>query len=362
MPTTQLSPHDGENETLSAAATSFPPSDAEQAHSLAQDGLAAGPVGNGATDDPATPAPIVDPISAGETAAEPPHGLGARQAMPSAISPGVETVLASEPPGKLRLSDAEQIAQERLDGAAEGSLAGALAIAPIESPVQDAPAFGTAAPAPAAAVDRAASPGPEQTVPEPIVALRSLSAEVARVSVEAVAELDAGRPDMREPGVDPQTLMEAAVHPEAVAQPLDAAPDRPVQEPLSSALDAAAKLAADANAAAQALEGLQRLLERQLPTIAPGVAAALPGADAAGRSATALPSQPPPLPATPPQARDAEPGLREAPALQPQPRMLVPQPVRMPAERVRLDVRGFLAGFALSWAFGIVLYLFMTAG
>jgi hypothetical protein len=29
---------------------------------------------------------------------------------------------------------------------------------------------------------------------------------------------------------------------------------------------------------------------------------------------------------------------------------------------VRLDVRGFLAGFALSWAFGVVLYLFMTAG
>jgi hypothetical protein len=34
----------------------------------------------------------------------------------------------------------------------------------------------------------------------------------------------------------------------------------------------------------------------------------------------------------------------------------------MPAERQRLDIRGFLAGFVLSWAFGVVLYLFMTAG
>jgi hypothetical protein len=31
-------------------------------------------------------------------------------------------------------------------------------------------------------------------------------------------------------------------------------------------------------------------------------------------------------------------------------------------ERRGLDVRGFLAGFALSWAFGVVLYLFLTAG
>jgi hypothetical protein len=33
-----------------------------------------------------------------------------------------------------------------------------------------------------------------------------------------------------------------------------------------------------------------------------------------------------------------------------------------PLQRRSLDVPGFLAGFALSWAIGVVLYLFMTAG
>jgi len=43
---------------------------------------------------------------------------------------------------------------------------------------------------------------------------------------------------------------------------------------------------------------------------------------------------------------------------------MLPPPSRRrpPAERRGLDVRGFLAGFALSWAFGVVLYLFMTSG
>jgi hypothetical protein len=43
-------------------------------------------------------------------------------------------------------------------------------------------------------------------------------------------------------------------------------------------------------------------------------------------------------------------------ALEPRPRR------RQPADRTRFDVRGFLAGFALSWAFGVVLYLFIMAG
>jgi hypothetical protein len=32
------------------------------------------------------------------------------------------------------------------------------------------------------------------------------------------------------------------------------------------------------------------------------------------------------------------------------------------AERWNFDVRGFLAGFALSWAIGAVLYVYLVAG
>jgi hypothetical protein len=38
-----------------------------------------------------------------------------------------------------------------------------------------------------------------------------------------------------------------------------------------------------------------------------------------------------------------------------------PPPV-LPRERQPLDVRGFLAGFALSWAIGAVLYIYLMAG
>ncbi len=42
--------------------------------------------------------------------------------------------------------------------------------------------------------------------------------------------------------------------------------------------------------------------------------------------------------------------------------MSLPPRRRPPPERRGFDVRGFMAGFALSWAFGVVLYFFMTAG
>ena len=130
--------------------------------------------------------------------------------------------------------------------------------------------------------------------------------------------------------------------------------------PLASALDAAAKLAADANAAAAALENLKRLLERQLPSVAesPAPAAAEAGIQTSA-NAPAAPAMPPPLPTLPLHAvRDGSGRTTLRPAVLAPP----PPPRRAQAERVRFDVRGFLAGFALSWAFGVVLYLFMTAG
>jgi hypothetical protein len=43
-------------------------------------------------------------------------------------------------------------------------------------------------------------------------------------------------------------------------------------------------------------------------------------------------------------------------------RSSLPLPVLQLPERGPLDVRGFLAGIALSWAIGVMLYLFMIAG
>ena len=74
----------------------------------------------------------------------------------------------------------------------------------------------------------------------------------------------------------------------------------------------------------------------------------------AAPAALAEPAKPPPLPLQ-------EQGAGRPPDRDPQLPMLAPTRGGAP-ERRRFDVRGFLAGFALSWAFGVVLYLFMTAG
>jgi hypothetical protein len=95
-------------------------------------------------------------------------------------------------------------------------------------------------------------------------------------------------------------------------------------------IDAAARLAADATAAAEAVESLKRLLQAQL-------AASQPASTAV---ATA------PLPTTSVPTKAAEPSA----------------PAAASAEQRRPDVRGFLAGFVLSGAIGAVLYLYMMAG
>lgn len=109
--------------------------------------------------------------------------------------------------------------------------------------------------------------------------------------------------------------------------------DAPATGPrLVERIDAAAKLAADATAAAEAVETLKRLLQAQLAASRPAAASApivalsvgpAPGAEAAAE----------PLPSAP-----------------------------LASEQRRPDVRGFLAGFVLSGAIGAVLYLYMMAG
>jgi pilus assembly protein FimV len=105
------------------------------------------------------------------------------------------------------------------------------------------------------------------------------------------------------------------------------------QPRLVERIDAAAKLAADATAAAEAVESLKRLLQAQL---------AASRAPAAAEPGPAVPPASGPAPATP-----------MAPAALSSP----PAP-----EQRRPDVHGFLAGFVLSGAIGAVLYLYMMAG
>lgn len=148
----------------------------------------------------------------------------------------------------------------------------------------------------------------------------------------------------------------------APAQPADVAAPQNLQ-PLASALDAAVQLAADASVAAEALESLKRLLEhkQQLETHLPppspeGMLRPASQGNHALAAAPAAPTrlrpQPMPLPLHPQPEIVREPSRAMLPALRPRPA----------PERRGLDVRGFLAGFALSWAVGVVLYLFLTAG
>jgi hypothetical protein len=121
-------------------------------------------------------------------------------------------------------------------------------------------------------------------------------------------------------------------------------------------------LAADASVAAEALEKLKVLLQHKqqlegLRSTQPVLARLSPPAEPAACEAHAL-AQPalaptlPPLP-LPVPASHASLGRTRLPLL---------QPPRAFFERRGLDVRGFMAGFALSWAFGVVLYFYMTAG
>ena len=278
----------------------------------------------------------------------------------------------------VRLSDAEQVAAERLDGAAEGSLQEALAIAPADASARAAaslvdrielvgdglapePASPPLDAKPAEASHQAseAAPAPEPAAAAPAEGSGAIDAvESVATPGPAVVEGVADGGLSAEPAETPSAPAGDRSPIVAVAQTEAARAPEPGR-PLASALDAAAKLAADANAAAAALENLKRLLERQLPNVAAGNAPR-PMEAAARQVSASAPAAPAPLP--PPvlplhAVRDGSgrSTLRHA-VLAP------PPPPRRAAERLRLDVRGFLAGFALSWAFGIVLYLLMTAG
>ena len=282
----------------------------------------------------------------------------------------------------LRLSDAEGIAAQRLDGAAEGSLKEALAIAPAGDAGNAGPQL----------ADRIAEVG-ESFAAGPLVRLIDARfAEAGRTQIRephdafspmprppvldlgvvivmpahsappptfAAAEIAGGSEPACTPTQDRHGFAGETSPASAVAPSPDAAAAQSMQ-PLASALDAAVRLAADANVAAEALENLKRMLEHkqqlesQLLQRAAGPVLA-PASDDPEVPAGAAPV-PPPLPPLP-LPLHAEPNADGGPT------MLPPPPrQRPPPERRGFDVRGFIAGFALSWAFGVVLYLFMTAG
>jgi hypothetical protein len=119
--------------------------------------------------------------------------------------------------------------------------------------------------------------------------------------------------------------------------------------------DAAAKIAEEANATAEALEGLKRLLSQKLPLLDPMPIS--PAASIAPQPivrAAAPPSIPayqlPAQPVTPPPMVPLAPPMDRAPLM-----------ARAPVRR-RSGVPGFITGFALSGVFGAMLYVFLTLG
>lgn len=329
----------------------------------------------------------------------------------------------------LRLSDAEQIATGRLEGASHGSLREALATrSALEQPagrladriesvredfsrspvsyVDAVQANGTALfgwPEPMPPAHAIEMPGPgmqpdlfdyrEQLSPETVDLATAELAETVRQGFAGAAH---------------------QIWPEHGLAPSYPPPDPALVEavqPLVSAYEATARLAADASAASDALENLKQLLTMRLAESQAGAPLQhempIPAPVAPQVS---LPSMPPPLPPThyaasaPPAQQDQPPSARPVPfqaapapetfrarsetasepdafpvmPLPPQPPPAMPVELAPPPAkteklpvgirptrkqgRQQLDVRGFFAGFALSWAVGVVLYFYMTAG
>lgn len=252
-------------------------------------------------------------------------------------------------PRAFRLSDAERIAAQRLEGAAEGSLKEALATMIVEMPDESARVddrlHTIAAELPAAGPELALGAGlppaqaAETTPFEPVAALprdvdfgwfgavppahavpcfedRDLDMEfmAAFAPIPAAAPAPMSIPDllMSEPAVQiaaeappvaateaPAVSASALETPAADAPlsppprpPLVALPEDPNLEPIVTAYAASAKLAADAAAASQALFELQRLLNQQRLEASPELNVAMEAHGLAGLDAIPVAQQP----------------------------------------------------------------------
>lgn len=310
-------------------------------------------------------------------------------------------------PKALRLSEADQIAAERLRNGGEVPLQEISADASADAPAEPRPPLTQRIDAISNGLDTVSDAPAAPQVPLPDVGAReSLYLRMAQPTAEAgpdavsevagalqaqpAVEADTLRPAEGAASADPATEaaaidpgtapLETAVAaedsaqaqaageraPEPVVAPLESEAPPPQPRPaasaprLAEAIDAAAQIAAGATAASEAIENLKRLLQRQLP-------------DAPVR----MPDLPPPPRPRPAKAKAHPPVPAASPPVMPQPppttaptsSALPADPVPMPlptapalAERRGLDVRGFLAGFVLSWAIGAVLYVYLMAG
>jgi hypothetical protein len=133
------------------------------------------------------------------------------------------------------------------------------------------------------------------------------------------------------------------------ATPISVAIANSVEPGLAAAADAAAKLANDVNAAAEALENVKRMLQRQRADQVRARPQSGHEPEPA-RSFAPLFSQP-----TPMFSARAVPQRGVA--------LLSPRELLYAADQERrLDIRGFLVGFALSAAIGAALYVCLIAG
>ena len=127
-------------------------------------------------------------------------------------------------------------------------------------------------------------------------------------------------------------------------------PHDPEPPPSSPFLDAAAKIAAEANATAEALDNLKRLLDQKLPHLQPVETAYRTDPSSERIVPAAMPA------GGPGQRMHAEP----PPFMGHEPAPLLPLPVPpQPADGRSVYLLGFLTGLALSLMAGAVLYFFM---
>ncbi len=223
-------------------------------------------------------------------------------------------------------------------------------------------------------------------------------AEAAPIAEPPHAEPPLPEPPLPEPPRPEPPRAELPLTELPLAQP----PREATIAPINTALDAAAKLAADADAAAAALESLTRMLQahrRPASTIpapqdvaqrrpaepAPRPTAAEPHAEqVAPRSAAAevhpaqvnyaqaapRPDVPEhdPLQMAPRQPRPVQRPVQLVPKPTNYPEPLRPvrppmlRPTPMARDSRQFDLRGFMAGFAFAWAIGAMIYIYLLAG
>lgn len=274
------------------------------------------------------------------------------------LQPMLDLRFPDEPPSPIRLHDDPD--------------AGFVEAGEAVNPGTDDGADGTDVPPSAEPQQAAYSPGGEKP-DEPPAPAADAPPEVSAIfsaldAVERQAEridrrsdcAEASDPDpagpLRLPGSDGASDGPAPAPSHAAGAFLEPPADAPDIERSQTEHDAtrstARQLAAEANATTEALENLKRLLAHRLPDL----------------TMEAAPPSPPLDTVQPPHLQVPAVAQSEAEALRPPDlavRRLPPPPtaaVEIRGRKAGIELRGFLAGFALSWAFGAVLYAYLVFG